>query len=305
MEKVQFISIDFTKTLPGPCIFGPHYDFASKLYTMGAIAVVIYVGSWQLVKCSSGEHQQAWAKKAVSWLPTALFVAYPGFSAFFFQALQCRPIGHLPSGALRYYLASDLSVECAGEVYDRLRAVAISCVVIWCIGLPMIAMVLLWPQRSNLLQGRKPLGLSEHLQDIYFPYKPQFWFFEGFEYGRKLFLVGIVPWATNQGIVGAVIALLVAAVFFSLVLAMLPYTNKSDHFVAVCSHASLCIVILLSVLLKMDAAFIAKTAGGNFEVACRIQRTGGGRVCGGLHNFGEAGSTGGRAGTGLACRQKR
>jgi hypothetical protein len=261
MEKIQFLSVDFTKALPGPCIFGSDYNFASKLYTMGGLAVVICAGSWKLVKFSSGETPETprpRAKKAATLLPTALFLAYPGFSAFFFDALKCREIDG------KSYLIADLSITCSGADYNLLQAAAITCVAFWCFGLPMLVVFVLWPERSKLLQGLEPRGFSKHLLDFCAPYKPQYWFFESLEFGKKLLLVGVVP-AITGNLVGAVVALLIAALHLSLLLAMSPYAHKSDHFLAVCSNALLCVVILLSVLLKTNAAYIAGAAADGFD----------------------------------------
>jgi hypothetical protein len=262
MGKLQFISVDFTRALPGPCIFGSDYDFASKLYTMVGFAVAICLGSWKLAKYASGESLESprpSAKKAVSWLPTVVFLAYPGFSSFFFDALHCREIDGMN------YLVTDLSIACSGADYNVLRAIAIVCVVFWCFGLPVIAMALLWPERSNLLQGHKPSGgLSEHLHDFYAPYKPRYWFFESLEFAKKLLLIGVVPWASGD-IAGAVIALLVTGVYILLITAHTPYAHKSDHFVAICSNVLLFIVILLSVLLKMNAAYTANLAADGLD----------------------------------------
>jgi hypothetical protein len=179
-------------------------------------------------------------------------LAYPGFSAFFFDALKCRKIDG------RELLIADLAIACSGPDYALLPIVAIVCVVFWCFGLPMLAMVLLWPERSNLLRGHKPSGWSEHLHDLYAPYKPQYWFFESIEYGKKLFLIGVVP-VISGNLVGAVIALLITGAYLLLLTALSPFTHKSDHVLAVCTNSLLSMVILISVLLKMNAAYLAGT----------------------------------------------
>jgi hypothetical protein len=261
-EKLQFISVDFTRALPGPCIFGSGYDFTSKLYTIGGFAVAICVGSWMMVKFTSGdslESPRPWAKKAASWLPTVVFLAYPGFSACFFEAVQCREIE-----GDQWYLVADLSIKCSGAAYDLLRVVAIVCVAFWCFGLPLVVLSLLWSERRSLLQEHRPSGLAENLQDFYAPYKPQYWFFESLEFGKKLLLVGVVP-AASGDLAGAVAALLITTVHLCLVLAMSPYAHRSDQFTAVCANALLSVVILISVLLKMNAGYIAGTAADGLD----------------------------------------
>jgi hypothetical protein len=46
---------------------------------------------------------------------------------------------------------------------------------------------------------------------------------------------------------------------------MSPCIHKSDQFVAVCSNALLGVVILISVLLKMNSAYIAEQAADGFD----------------------------------------
>jgi hypothetical protein len=254
MGKFQFISVDFTKALPGPCLFGVGYNFASKLYVVGGLAVAICGGSWMMVKFASEDSQEnprSWAKKVVSWLPTVLFLVYPQFSACFFETLQCTKIGEYS------FLVADLSIRCSGPEYHLLQVVAIVCVVFWCFGLPLVVLSLLWSERRSLLQERRLSGLAEHLLQYFCaPYKPQYWFFEFLEFGKKLLLVGVVP-AASGDLAGAVAALLITTVYLCLVLAMSPYTHRSDQFTAVCANGLLSVVVLISVLLKMNAGYIA------------------------------------------------
>jgi hypothetical protein len=140
----------------------------------------------------------------------------------------------------------------------------------WCFGLPAAVMALLWPERKQLQQGRRPGGLGEHLQDFCAPYKPQYWFFESVEFGKKLLLVGVVPAIHGRdqagGLVGALAALLISAAYLSIILSISPYTHKSDQFLAVCSNALLSVVILISVLLKMNSAYIAHQTAAGFDL---------------------------------------
>jgi hypothetical protein len=66
-------------------------------------------------------------------------------------------------------------------------------------------------------------------------------------------------------LVRAVTALLISAVYLSLILALSPYSHKSDQFLAVCSSALLSVVILISVLLKMNSTYIAHQAAVGFD----------------------------------------
>jgi hypothetical protein len=62
-----------------------------------------------------------------------------------------------------------------------------------------------------------------------------------------------------------VAALLIATVHLCLILAMSPYAHRSDQFTAVCANALLSVVVLISVLLKMNAGYIAGTAADGLD----------------------------------------
>jgi hypothetical protein len=249
MGKIEMFSVDVAKATPGPCIFGPSYTFASKVYTIGFITFAVYLFSAAVLKGS--QHEKPWAQKALPWLSTALFLLYPSFSVEFFDVLKCRTIDSIP------YVIADLSIECVtGSSYTMLRAFAIFWVLFWACGLPLITLALLWPVRSELRQLHKDdqlPGFQQHLKDFYTPYRPAAWFFEVVEYAKKLLLIGIIP-VFSGNVVGAVIAMLVVNVHVALLLKMEPFANRLDNFLAVCLNALLFIVILISVLLKMDAA---------------------------------------------------
>ena len=100
-------------------------------------------------------------------------------------------------------------------------------------------------------------GLGGHITDLHSHYKQQYWFFEGIEYARKLLLIGIIPAASKGQLWGAVVALFVIASFSVLLVALSPYSGRLDNALASCINAMLFIVIQLSVLLKMDAAYLS------------------------------------------------
>ena len=71
--------------------------------------------------------------------------------------------------------------------------------------------------------------------------------------------------AISGDLLGAVVALLITVAYIALLLALLPFVDTSDQFLAVCSNGLLFLVILLSVLLKMDAAYISKQAAEGLD----------------------------------------
>jgi hypothetical protein len=133
--------------------------------------------------------------------------------------------------------------------------------------LPLISFLLLRPVRSKLRQlkkGDQLHGFQRHLKDLYVPYRPACWYFEVVEYAKKLMLIGILP-AFRGDVVGAVIAMLLVNLHFILLLQLKPFANRVDNFLAACLNALLSIVILISVLLKMDTASLLGHTRDDFD----------------------------------------
>jgi predicted outer membrane repeat protein len=258
MSKLKFFSVDFTLAQPGPCVFAG-YNFVTRSIVIFSVAFAMCLCAWALIKSFLAGNSKPWVKKAIPWLPTVLFFTYPGFTAQFVAGFKCREING------NEYLTEDLSIECiyGQQEYLVVLVLAIFGTLIWAVGLPLSTVVFLWPERSKLQQGLPLDGLRGHLTDFHSQYKPQCWFFGGIEYGMKLLLIGIIPAASKGELWGAVVALFVTVAYLVLLVALSPYYHRLDHVLAVGINAMLFTVIQLSVLLKMDAAFIANlTADG-------------------------------------------
>ena len=254
MGKTQFLVVDVSKATPGPCIFGPGYTFESKVYAIGCAVFLVYVFSAAVITCS----QQG--RKIVPWLSTALLL-YPSLSAQFFDVLKCIRIDG------KHYVIADLSIQCSGSGYSTLWVFAIIWVVLWAGGLPLTTHGLLWPDLKKLqdVQARKQLaGPAQHLKDFCTLYRPAAWFFEVVEFAKKLLLIGIIP-AVNGDVVGAVIAMLLVNFYLALLLKLEPFAEPLDNLMAVCLNALFSVVILISVLLKMDAAHLLNQTSGEFD----------------------------------------
>jgi len=258
MSKLRFFSVDVSRALPGSCAFAG-YTFVTRSIVVFSVAVAVCLCAWALIKCYFSGTSKPWVKKAISWLPTVLFLVYPGFTAHFVAGLKCREING------KVYLTEDLSIACNNGQWEYLVVLVLSILgtVLWAVGLPLGTMVFLWPERNKLQQELPLDGLRGHLTDFHSQYKPHAWFFEGIEYGRKLFLVGIIPALSKGDLWGAVVALFITVAYLVLLVALSPYCHRLDHVLAVSVNAMLFVVIQLSVLLKMDAAYISKlTADG-------------------------------------------
>ena len=84
------------------------------------------------------------------------------------------------------------------------------------------------------------------------------------EYATKFLVIGIIP-AASADVMGAVMAMLVVNGYLALLPVFSPYAAKTDNFLAVSLNALLLIVILVSALLKMNAAYLSGDAAAGFD----------------------------------------
>ena len=65
---------------------------------------------------------------------------------------------------------------------------------------------------------------------------------------------------------GAVIAMLTVNVYLILLVKMEPFASRLDNSLAICLNALLSVVILISVLLKMDSAYLSGQTSDGFDI---------------------------------------
>ncbi|GMH46624.1 hypothetical protein TrVE_jg3206 [Triparma verrucosa] len=149
----------------------------------------------------------------------------------------------------RSFLRVDYSIDCDDEArwfwlfYGVIMALAFP------IGVPLIFFFILYTKRTRIMKDVEEREKDEELTNVAFlfePYKPEFWYFEVVETGRRLMMTGVLsvikPGSFTQLSWG-----LFLSIFFTVILAMLaPYNDSRDNKIAVLSSALLILVFLMS-----------------------------------------------------------
>ena len=185
----------------------------------------------------------------------ALFALVPSVCATIFSTFSCQAFGFDDDdddgevNLTRSFLYADYAVECSGEDYEALRALATGFVVIWAVGVPALFLALLLSSRSTAVWAAP---LWHAVGFLHSEYEPQLYFWELLELTRKLLLTGFVfLMPQQQSTLRIVFAILMSIGYHTLLQAASPYKQRSTFFVATALSLTLQCALLAALLIRM------------------------------------------------------
>ena len=204
-------------------------------------------------------------RSALRVLPTALFITFlvvPSVSLLAFQAFRCECFENGES-----YLRADYSLQCttggscldtdtAGNAtttaeYDDATSAAWAVIWLYAVGVPCLYAVLLFAARRAIKQ-QEPTPLSAALSFLHEDYNVQHYWWELAVVGRKLMVVGFATLIFPGTLMQLVVVLLFVLAYMLVLVKSRPYTRKSVTTLAEVEQFSLCVVVALCVLIKVE-----------------------------------------------------
>ena len=147
-------------------------------------------------------------------------------------AFQCKAFGYdddPPSGdpLLRSYLTESLDVQCSSSQHQHIINRAVTFVIIWPFGLPLLYAFLLYRCRRAILD-HQPSELSRATRFLWSEYEAKFLWYEMFELSKKLVLTNAILFVDfEQGstkFLRLIIALVIAILSLTMQLITQPCT---------------------------------------------------------------------------------
>ena len=249
---------------PGQCIaLGFHHRLLLRAILPILLLVAIPLCTITFFYCRRAHDlgtRSRWLSDAlVVAAPFALFVSFllcPTVSKGIFDTWDCTEY-ELDSvkGVVRTFLNADLQVVCSGnshpEEYDGIRITAYVFLLIWPIGMPILFLLVLFPNREALRQRRKT-RIVQATAFLHKEYDPAFFWWEIVTLTQRLILTGwvlLIPiefdaWRIFLG-------LLTAIAYLSLVQFVRPYKRKELNTLAIAAQFSLVCVFLGGAFIKL------------------------------------------------------
>jgi len=181
-----------------------------------------------------------------------LFFVYPVVNTIAFQAFPCIVFDRGEAFESSWLIA-DVAVQCDDPAsYGGVLGLAWLAVVLYPIGALVVCGTLLMRARHAILRD-DPSDLSEALAFLYKEYKPDFFWWELMEMGRKFLLVGVFVVVSPGTVLQIFLATLVSAIYLFIQLQAYPYKSLLDNFLAATTSAAILVVFLCAIIYKYIA----------------------------------------------------
>jgi len=123
-----------------------------------------------------------------------MFIAYPNIMQFMLNIFKCIEI----EGEMR--LKADLEILCWSTHHHLITFfVALPSLIVWGVGLPILAFVWLTNKRAEIISAKSP-DIKETYGFIFGGLKTDFYFWELVITFRKLILISVCIFVTNFGV---------------------------------------------------------------------------------------------------------
>ena len=163
------------------CSFG--WTFFQKSYVYMAMPIAYVLISVFLVSLLAIRQRER--KKFIKhWVQTAavvgLFLMYTSVIKPLLRGLACKEIGNV------YYMTTDLSIKCYQGDHLVFIPLAITCLVLYGIGIPAISIMLLWRWRHTLYREE-----AKALQFLHRGYRRERFYWEAVVLARKVIIISM------------------------------------------------------------------------------------------------------------------
>eukprot|EP00347_Sterkiella_histriomuscorum_P005934 403354704 len=185
--------------------YGTIRVFFLKLVMIGALPLILIMGcfiGWSLYKVFLRVQIDV-LSRTISSVVISLFLAHPSIVQYMFNDFKCKDI----EGEQRVY--SDLEVTCWDvQHYIYSYFVALPSIIVWGLGIPFFALILLLRVRKNLdsIETRQKFGF------LYRGYKQDFYFFEIIIMYRKVLIIFIAIFVKSAGVIAQALVAIVVLV---------------------------------------------------------------------------------------------
>ena len=226
---LQFFSFDVTELFPVVhCLYRSNYLVKLLIVTCLPLLIVVFptlaYWRWKVVRANEAGEREKVKTRSLQVLIVATFLVYTPVASKIFRALRpCDVFQDIGKA----YMPEDYQIACDSADYSMILLVAYTMMVVYCVGIPVFYLVLLWPRRIDIQEQCKlaALGesrtakeeqrmneLSDKLQVVSFLFQSYwYWWWEIVEVIRKVLLAGIItliaPGTAEQSIVLMILAL--------------------------------------------------------------------------------------------------
>lgn len=177
------------------------------------------------------------------------FLVYSSVSSMVFQTFSCEKLDDDI-----VYLRADYSIRCTDTKHRAFVAYAALMVIVYPVGIPLLYAALLFQVRDVLADADADKATARPIAGLWEPYRPERFFYEVVECGRRIMLTGIVVFIFPNDAAQIAITLLTAFFFFAVFEVLSPYKSESDTWLSRGGHVIVFLSMFDMLLLKVDVS---------------------------------------------------
>ena len=187
-------------------------------------------------------------------MSAALLITFLVYSSVSFVVFQMFACDKLDTG--KRYLRADYTIECDSDKHRALQIYAGFMIILYPVGIPAFYAGLFFSNHRVLRdeKSREESHFARSITDLWKPYKPQMFYYDVIECGRRILLTGALVFIYPNTVSQIAVAFAIAVFFVFVSEAMAPYKSCWDAWTSRIGHAIVFASMYLALLLKVDVS---------------------------------------------------
>eukprot|EP00945_MAST-04E_sp_MAST-4E-sp1_P001515 g1515.t1 len=221
------------------------------LIVLSALIVYKIVLVRRKSRCSTPRFTEESVKTQVYTLGSLVaYGLYTGLSTRIFRVFKCDKVQD------RYYLTADYSVECYGSNWWVHGSLAIVCMFVYVIGIPLVQFIVLWKNYAHLhessaLDQQAHRLVKKQFGSLYESYTEECFYFELIDLFRRLMMTAGLILVRQSSVVQALLGTITSLSWLLLVAIKFPYKAYWDNVLQIVLSSALLVSLISGMALKL------------------------------------------------------
>ncbi|CAM9398277.1 unnamed protein product, partial [Ascophyllum nodosum] len=267
LEGMNFLNFDLSRVFSIGCFLD--IDFHDRLLwtTIAPVVMMSLLGGTYAVALRQYHRSPETVlrdirHKHVSTALLVTFLVYSSVSSVVFQMFACDALDE------KLYLRADYRLECDSPKHRALQVYAGLMIFLYPVGIPSLYACVLFSNRHVLrdTQSRMEPSVVRSMSDLWKPYKPQRFYYEVIECGRRIMLTGVIVFIYPNTAAQIAVTLAISVVFIFVSEILAPHESHWDAWINRMGHIVIFASMYVALLLKVDVSGENATSQKTFEV---------------------------------------
>lgn len=253
LDGVDVLNFDLRWVTSVGCIVDIDFHGHLLMVTIGPIVTFAFLGCTHALAVDrnrgSAVALENVQRKHLSVVLLVTFLVYSPVTSAVFQMFACE---ELDDG--REYLRADYRIECDLRRHKSLKVYAGFMIVVYTVGIPLLYATLLFRNRDVLTDGARRTDDPSvtTISDLWTSYKPNRFYYEVIECGRRVLLAGVVVFIYPNTAAQVAVTLMIAVFFLLVSESLAPYVSRWDAWISRMGHVIVFTSMYVALLLKVD-----------------------------------------------------